>query len=140
MAAPKRPLHPVMEQLAEVRNATASRRTFAAASGYDHASIGRYERGETEPAFTKVSDLAQALGFELALRPSKEHLMARFAVLFDEKGERLGVVVVPEASFVVRHNGAFFVRTTEGARMSGGGVGAVFRETDVVVRNRVEAR
>lgn len=64
--------------------------------------------------------------------------MTRTAVLVDERDRRLGKVAVPETVFVIRHGGAVFVRSERGVRLSGGGIGVVFEETEVYVRERLE--
>lgn len=61
----------------------------------------------------------------------------RVAVLLDERDRRVGSTIVPETVFIINHAGRFFVRTEKGARMSGGGVGAIFEETEVYVRERL---
>lgn len=63
----------------------------------------------------------------------------RAAVLFDEKGVKLGRVMVPETVFVISHAGDTYVRTGEAIRLvkNGVGLGAVFRATEVYVREKL---
>lgn len=67
-------------------------------------------------------------------------MAARAAVLFDERDNKIGKVMVRETTFIIKHNGAFFVRTSDGIRLTrdGVGMGAVFRQTEVFVRERLE--
>lgn len=65
--------------------------------------------------------------------------MKRAAVLINEADVKLGKTDVPEATFVIRHGGATFVRTAEGVRLSGRGIGVAFRQTEVYIRERLEA-
>lgn len=62
----------------------------------------------------------------------------RTIVLVDERDRRLGKTQVPEATFVVVHKDAIFVRTESVIRLSGGGIGVVFLEFDPLVRNKLE--
>jgi len=45
---------------------------------------------------------------------------------------------VAETTFVIKHRDAYYIRTGKGVRLSGGGIGAVFEETDIVVRDKLE--
>lgn len=63
--------------------------------------------------------------------------MRRTVVLLDEIDRRLGTTEVPETVFVIQHAERFFVRTEKGVRLGGGGIGVVFRETEVYVRERL---
>jgi hypothetical protein len=63
--------------------------------------------------------------------------MQRVAILIDEKDRRLGTVLVPERTFVIRHNESLFVRSEQGIRLSGGGIAVAFIEQEPVVRNRL---
>lgn len=65
----------------------------------------------------------------------------RAAILVDLDDSRLGRVMVPDTTFVIRHNGSTFVRTDEGIRVTrqpGGHVAAIFRQTEIYVRDRLE--
>ena len=64
----------------------------------------------------------------------------RTAVLLDDSDVKLGKVAVQETTFVIRHGGSYFVRTAEGVRLTraGCGVGVVFRETQIFIRERLE--
>lgn len=66
--------------------------------------------------------------------------MTRTAILISERDVRIGKTMVPEATTVIRHGDTIFVRTQECIRLvrGGTGVGAVFRETEVIVRNALE--
>lgn len=67
--------------------------------------------------------------------------MTRIAVLFDERDHRLGSTTVQDkTTFVIRHADAFFFRTEQAVRLSGGGIGVVFRQIEPVVRARLEGR
>lgn len=61
----------------------------------------------------------------------------RVALLIDERDRRLGTTMVPELTFVIRHDDAIFVRTEQGLRLPGGGIAVVFRETDPTVREKL---
>lgn len=65
-------------------------------------------------------------------------MTTRAAILVDERDRRVGRCVVPEATFVIGYRDGLFVRTEEGARLSGGGVGVIFRETDVLMRHKLD--
>lgn len=64
--------------------------------------------------------------------------MRRAVVLVDKRDRRLGTTSVPETTFVIKHGDAIFVRTPRGVRLSGGGIGVVFEETVVYVRERLD--
>lgn len=64
--------------------------------------------------------------------------MTRTGILVDESDRRLGSVRVPETIFVVKHGDDLFVRTGEGIRLGGGGIGVIFRATEVFVRERLD--
>jgi len=64
--------------------------------------------------------------------------MIRAAILYDERDRLLGKTMVPEHTFVIRHQDSIFVRTEEGVRLAGGGIGVRFIETDPLVRNKLE--
>lgn len=64
--------------------------------------------------------------------------MMRTAVLIDERDRRLGRCAVPELTFIIRHKEALFVRTDNGVRLPSGGIGVIFEETDVMVRERLD--
>lgn len=67
-------------------------------------------------------------------------MATRAAVLIDERDRKLGKTMVPETVMVIKHNDLVFVRTGEGIRLTrdGVGMGAVFRETEVYVRARLD--
>ena len=65
--------------------------------------------------------------------------MMRTVVLLDERDRPIGRAQVPELTFVIKHDDRFFVRTDKGARLAGGGIGAVFVETEVIIRNKLGA-
>jgi hypothetical protein len=67
-------------------------------------------------------------------------MVARTAVLLGERDEKVGKTAVPDTTFVICHQGDYFVRTAEGMRLTRGGVGvaAVFRLTEVFVRDRLD--
>lgn len=65
-------------------------------------------------------------------------MTARAIVLVDESDRKIGKTVVPETVFVIRHGESMFVRTAEGVRLRGGGIGIVFRATEVFVRERLD--
>lgn len=64
----------------------------------------------------------------------------RTAVLIDERDRRVGKLPVTDSCFVIRHNGAFFVRTQTGVRLhhSHRALAVVFQQTEVYVRDKVE--
>lgn len=64
--------------------------------------------------------------------------MRRAVVLVDELDRRIGTTSVPETVFVIKHGDAIFVRTARGVRMGGGGIGVVFEQTEVYVRERLD--
>lgn len=64
--------------------------------------------------------------------------MTRVAVLLREDDRRLGKVAVPDQTFVIQHQDSLFVRSAEAVRLAGGGIGVIFRETDVYVRDKLE--
>lgn len=64
--------------------------------------------------------------------------MKRTAVLVDERDRQIGKTSVPETTFVIKHADAIFIRTPKGVRLSGGGIGVVFEQTEVYVRERLE--
>ena len=64
--------------------------------------------------------------------------MIRAAVLIDERDRQLGKTMVPETTFVIKHRDSFFFRTEKGLRLSGGGIGVVFIETEPLVREKLE--
>lgn len=64
--------------------------------------------------------------------------MIRAAILFDERDRKLGKVMISETVFVIRHRDSIFVRTEKGVRLPGGGIGAVFIETEPMVREKLE--
>lgn len=59
-----------------------------------------------------------------------ERAVRRVAVLTDERDSRLGFAVVPERTMLIRHNERLFLRTGQMVRLPGGGLGAVFEETE----------
>lgn len=61
----------------------------------------------------------------------------RTAVLIDERDRQLGSTIVPETVSVIRHDEGIFVRTDKGVRLSGGGIGVAFIETEVVERKKL---
>jgi len=72
---------------------------------------------------------------EQAVRRTK---VRRTAVLLGERDERLGRTTVPESTFVIRHEGAFYIRTGNGVRLPGGGIGVIFEQTEVIDRPQLE--
>ncbi len=64
--------------------------------------------------------------------------MTRTGILVDETDRRLGAVRVPETIIVVQRGDDLFVRTGEGIRLRGGGIGIIFRATEVFVRDRLD--
>jgi hypothetical protein len=66
--------------------------------------------------------------------------MMRRAVLVDERDNRLGAVDVSDATLIIRHDGAFFVRTGESVRLrpSHRALAIVFEQTEIYVRERLE--
>ena len=62
----------------------------------------------------------------------------RTAILYDDRDRLLGKTMVPEHTFVIRHKDSIFVRTDEGVRLSGGGIGVRFIESDPLVRDKLE--
>lgn len=64
--------------------------------------------------------------------------MRRTAVLVDDRDRRLGSCVVPDTITVIQHAEGIFVRTETGVRLSGGGIGVVFRETEAVERTSLK--
>jgi hypothetical protein len=67
--------------------------------------------------------------------------MTRRAVLIDELDKRLGTVMVSPATTVIKHNGAFFVRTgvTVKLRPAHRALVDVFAQTEVYVREKLES-
>lgn len=65
-------------------------------------------------------------------------MTTRTAVLIDERDRQVGKTSVPEAVFIIRHGEALYVRTARGVRLSGGGIGVVFEQTEVFVRDRLD--
>jgi hypothetical protein len=67
--------------------------------------------------------------------------MMRRAVLIDDRDNRLGTVDVNDATFVVRHGGATFVRTDTGVKLrpSHRMLAVVFQQTEVYVRDKLDA-
>lgn len=67
-------------------------------------------------------------------------MATRTAVLIGERDERIGTTTVPDIAVVIRHDGDIYVRTTEGIRLTRGGlgVGAVFRLAEVFDRPRLQ--
>lgn len=65
-------------------------------------------------------------------------MATRVAILLDDRDNRIGKTVVPETVFIIRHDDAFYVRTAKGVRLSGGGIGVAFEETEVYVRGKLE--
>jgi transcriptional regulator with XRE-family HTH domain len=64
--------HTIMIDLREIREANKlSQQEIGDAAGYDRFSILRYECGRRDPGLTTVSNWAQALGYEIVLRPVK---------------------------------------------------------------------
>lgn len=64
--------------------------------------------------------------------------MRRTAVLINDRELRLGKVAVPESVHVIQYEEAIFIRHPEGIRLPGGGIGVIFRETDVLIRTKLE--
>lgn len=66
--------------------------------------------------------------------------MMRIAILLNEKDVRLGRCSVQESTFIIQYGDEFFYRTTEGVRLTrdGVGIGVVFRQTEVYVRERLD--
>ncbi len=64
----------------------------------------------------------------------------KIAVLIDERDRRLGKLQVPDACFVVRHDGATFVRTQRAIKLHHAhrAFAVVFEQTEVYVRERLE--
>lgn len=62
----------------------------------------------------------------------------RKAVLLGECDKRVGAASVPETTFAIRHKGETYIRTEQGIRLPGGGIGAVFVLTDVLVRDSLD--
>lgn len=67
-------------------------------------------------------------------------MTARIAVLVDERDRPLGKTTVPDATFVIRHMDALYVRTDKGMRLTraGIGMGIIFQSTEVYERDRLE--
>lgn len=63
--------------------------------------------------------------------------MIRAAVLYDANERKIGTTRVPETCFIIQHDGALFVRQPQGIRLGGGGIGAVFVETEPAVREKL---
>lgn len=65
-------------------------------------------------------------------------MKTRAAILIDERDRHIGKTMVPETVFVIQHGESLFVRTEKGVRLSGGGIGVVFIETEPFVRQRLD--
>lgn len=65
-------------------------------------------------------------------------MIIRTAVLFTDSERRIGQVQVPETTFIIQHDDALFVRTAKGVRLSGGGIGVMFIETEPLVRQQLQ--
>ncbi len=66
--------------------------------------------------------------------------MIRRAVLIDELDRRLGTVDVPDATFVIRHDGRFFIRNPHRVvrlRPNDRATLPIFEETEVYNRERL---
>lgn len=62
----------VVRELAEARvRHEVARVDLGEAAGYHHMMIGRYERGETTPSLKTLCDLADALGYDVVLKPKQ---------------------------------------------------------------------
>lgn len=68
----RRSRFPIVARLADFRaDRGIARADLAEIVGYHVMILGRYERGECTPSLQRLSDWAEALGFELDLRPKQ---------------------------------------------------------------------
>lgn len=64
-------------------------------------------------------------------------MAARTVILLDEHDRALGSATVPDSVSLIRHDDRLFVRTSRGMRLSGGGIGIAFTETEVFERPKL---
>lgn len=64
-------------------------------------------------------------------------MAARTVILLDEHDKLLGSTQVPDSVSLIRHDDRLFVRTARGMRLSGGGIGIAFIETEAFERPRL---
>lgn len=64
-------------------------------------------------------------------------MAVRTAVLVDDKDKRLGAAQVPDSTHLISHNGTVYIRTPEGIRLGGNGIGVIFRYVEPLVRNQL---
>lgn len=64
--------------------------------------------------------------------------MRRAAVLRDDRDRFIGRTTVAEQTFIIVHEDRYFIRTDKGVRLSGGGIGVIFDETDPAIRMKLD--